>query len=243
MGALLGKTTFSQLMVVVTIEAIFYSLNRVICVDLLKIHDLSGSMMISEFGACFGLAASIFFNPKKAKEDKFKQNEGDYFSNLTAFVGSIFLFMYWPSFNSVLANGLAQQRSSVNTLASISGSLLIAAYVSRLVKRKIDAETILHAAFAGGVCMGASSDLITNPGFAMLTGAIIGGITAIGFLFGNHWCRETFNLHDTCGVLWSHGLPGVYGGFVSAVCAGATYYNFGSATQVQLLVDVSRTPK
>lgn len=66
MGALLGKTTFPQLMIVVTVESIFYSLNRVICIDLLGIHDPSGSMMISVFGAYFGLAASMFFNPTKA---------------------------------------------------------------------------------------------------------------------------------------------------------------------------------
>lgn len=187
-------------MVVVTVEAIFYSLNRVICVDLLQIHDLSGSMMINEFGAYFGLAASIFFNSKKAIQDEFKQNKGDYFSNLTAFLGSIFLFMYWPSFNAIFATGMARQRSTVNTLAAISGSMLVGTYFSRLIKKSIEVETILHAAFAGGVCMGACSDLITNPGFAMLTGAIAGGIAALGFLYGNGWLRKTFNLHDTCGV-------------------------------------------
>lgn len=70
MGALLGKTTFPQLMIIVTVESIVYSLNRVICIDLLAIHDPSGSMMINVFGAYFGIAASMFFNPSKAIEDK-----------------------------------------------------------------------------------------------------------------------------------------------------------------------------
>ena len=75
--------------------------------------------------------------------------------------------------------------------------------------------------------MGACSDIIANPGFAMLTGALSGGISALGLIFGDAWCKKHLNLHDTCGVQWSHGLPGIYGGFASAVCAGASYYNFG----------------
>jgi ammonium transporter Rh len=72
MGALLGKTSFPQLMIVITVECIFYSLNRVICIDLLGIHDLSVSMVINVFGAYFGLAASMFFNPTKAIKDSSK---------------------------------------------------------------------------------------------------------------------------------------------------------------------------
>lgn len=106
MGALLGKVSFPQLMIIVTIETIFYTLNRVICIDLLHIHDLSGTMMIHIFGAYFGLAASYFFNPTNAIEDRLKQNKGNYFTNQIAKVGAIFLFMYWPSFNAVFADGM-----------------------------------------------------------------------------------------------------------------------------------------
>ena len=72
MGALLGKTTFPQLMFIATLESIFYCLNAVICLNSLKIADIGGSITIHMFGAYFGLAATYFFEPKKAIEDKYK---------------------------------------------------------------------------------------------------------------------------------------------------------------------------
>jgi len=115
-------------------------------------------------------------------------------------IGTIFLFMYWPSFNAALAVGLQQQRAIINTTLSITASCLVSIYVSRAIKGKIDMEVMLNATLAGGVVMGASCDLIVNPGFAILAGAIAGAISAIGFLKLNALCKKKFNLHDTCGV-------------------------------------------
>ena len=104
MGAVLGKTTLPQLFVLVTFESIFYCLNAVILLDLLKVNDIGGSITIHMFGAFYGLAASYFFEPKKAIDDL--KCKGGYNSQLIATVGTIFLFIYWPSFNGALAVGL-----------------------------------------------------------------------------------------------------------------------------------------
>jgi ammonium transporter Rh len=61
MGGLLGKTTFSQLFLLVTIETIFYCLNAVIVLEKLHVLDIGGSITIHMFGAYFGLAATYFF--------------------------------------------------------------------------------------------------------------------------------------------------------------------------------------
>ena len=87
---------------------------------------------------------------------------------------------------------------------------------------------MLNATLAGGVVMGPSCDMITNPGFAMLTGAIAGVISSFGYLKMNDWLKKNINLHDTCGITFLHGLPGTLGGFVSAICAASMNYNFGS---------------
>ena len=108
MGALLGKTSFPQLFVLVTIETIFYTLNAVICVDHLAAADIGGAIVIHMFGAIFGLTATYFFQPKKALEDRLEQCKGRYTSELIAMVGTLFLFLYWPSFNAALAVGMAQ---------------------------------------------------------------------------------------------------------------------------------------
>ena len=71
MGAVLGKTTFPQLFLLITLETIFYSLNLTIIIDLLKAADLGGSISIHMFGAYFGLAATYFFKCPKALEDRF----------------------------------------------------------------------------------------------------------------------------------------------------------------------------
>jgi ammonium transporter Rh len=83
--------------------------------------------------------------------------------------------------------------------------------------------------------MGASCDVITNPGFAFLTGGLIGIVSALGFLYANKWVEKKIGIHDTCGVQWLHGIPGIYGGIVSSICAAAGNYNFGSQTQLALI--------
>jgi ammonium transporter Rh len=75
-------------------------------------------------------------------------------------VGTLFLFMYWPSFNAAVGNGAQQQRVIINTLLSISTSVISACMFSRLVKGKLDIEVVLNATLAGGVAMGSAADLI-----------------------------------------------------------------------------------
>jgi len=58
MGAVLGKTTFSQLFLLATFETIFYCLNAVILLQKLHIVDVGGSITIHMFGAYFGLASA-----------------------------------------------------------------------------------------------------------------------------------------------------------------------------------------
>ena len=102
-GAILGKCSLMQLWVLAVFEIIFYGLNEAICAGKMGAVDMGGSMYVHTFGAYFGCAASYFFENKKAIEDKKARCEGDYNSQLIAMVGTIFLWMYWPSFNGALA--------------------------------------------------------------------------------------------------------------------------------------------
>lgn len=101
---------------------------------------------------------------------------------------------------------------------------------------------MLNATLAGGVVMGASCDLITGPGFAMLTGCIAGAVSALGFLKLNKLFKEKLGLHDTCGIHFLHAIPGLLGGFTSAVVLGAMDYNFGTnINQLTVAVPVRET--
>ena len=105
-GAVLGKINLSQMWLLATLEIIFYALNETICVLEFKAVDMGGSMYVHTFGAYFGLAASYFFKRKEAKDHE--KCEGDYSSQLLAMVGTLFLWMFWPSFNGALAGDFQQ---------------------------------------------------------------------------------------------------------------------------------------
>lgn len=84
--------------------------------------------------------------------------------------------------------------------------------------------------------MGAACDIITNPGYAMLSGCLAGMISAVGFLYFNPMLSEKVNLQDTCGVLWLHGIPGILGSITCAVAVAALPYNFPEDVQATALM-------
>ena len=82
-------------------ELIFYAVNESIGVIKYKAVDMGGSMFVHTFGAFFGLALSYMItNSNKVKSEK---NSSSYNSDIFAMIGTIFLWMYWPSFNGALA--------------------------------------------------------------------------------------------------------------------------------------------
>ena len=62
-------------------------------------------MIVHAFGAYYGLTAAYFLQSKRASKSKNLATSHD--SQLVAAIGSIFLWMYWPSFNGALASGVA----------------------------------------------------------------------------------------------------------------------------------------
>ena len=148
-GVLLGKVSLSQMLIIATFESFFWCLNEALVIIKIEAADIGGTMVIHMFGAYFGLVCSYFFKPKEANSSK--ENVSSYNHNLTAFAGTIFLFMYWPSFNAALQGYGSQVRSMVNTYLSIAASTVIASSCSRLYLGKLDVEVVLNATLAGGV--------------------------------------------------------------------------------------------
>lgn len=235
MGALLGKITFPQMLFLATFEAIFFTLNAVILFEVLYVADVGGAMTIHMFGAYFGLAASYFFENKKALAHSEGKDGGSYNSQLIAMIGTVFLWMYWPSFNGILASGMAQQRAIINTVFSISASALVSIYISRVYLGKMDMEVLLNATLAGGVMMGAAADIITSPGCCMIAGALAGAISAFGYLKLNAFLRDKIKLHDTCGVHFLHGIPGTLGAITCVIAVACAEINFENDVQTENL--------
>lgn len=142
---------------------------------------------------------------------------GGYNSQTIAMFGTVFLYMYWPSFNAAFAPAISQQRVVVNTALSISGSCIGALAFARIICMKLEMEIMLNATLAGGVIIGAASDVVVSPGLAIIIGMAGGAISAFGFAYWSEGLRKRIGLHDTCGVHNLHGIPGILGGLSGAI--------------------------
>ena len=136
-------------------------------------------------------------------------------------IGTVFLWMYWPSFNGALAgdNGNARHRCIINTTLSISSGAFWAFVVSRYLRKdgKFSMVDVQNATLAGGVAMGCSSNMLTSPWGAMFIGSWAGILSTVGFNKIQPYLAEKWNLHDTCGIHNLHGMPSVWGAFCSVV--------------------------
>merc|ERR1719231_958068 len=226
-GAVLDKTSPLELLFVMLVEMVFYAINESIGVMRIQAVDMGGSMFVHTFGAYFGLALSWMITPKEKFEEK---EEGSvYHSDMFAMIGTIFLWMFWPSFNGALAAGDQQHRVIINTVIALTGSCVAAFVMSAFMRhdKKFDMVDIQNATLAGGVAVGSASDLVIEPWAAILIGLIAGTLSVIGYTVIQPWLQNNKIVHDTCGVHNLHGMPGILGGVcgaISAAVAGDSAY-------------------
>lgn len=181
-------------------------------------------MFIHTFGAIFGVMCSwAYMNPKEKQQ---KHLGSSYHSNLFAFIGTIFLWMYWPSFNGALEVGNGKSRAAINTLlgmlASVFGSMLVSSVTHF---GKLNAEQVLNATLAGGVSMGTNADIIVTPFIPLIIGFVAGSISTIGFNYFPTLIFKYLRLHDTCGVIYLHLIPGILGGLISGLIVGVSDFS------------------
>jgi ammonium transporter Rh len=94
-------------------------------------------------------------------------------------------------------------------------------------------EAVLNATVAGGVVIGACSDLILAPWASILIGFGGGFISLLGFEVIGPFLASKSGLHDTAGIHNLHGMTGFTGGIISAICAGtATTSAFGDSINI-----------
>jgi len=155
-------------------------------------------------------------------------NGGNYLSDLVSMIGTLFLFAYWPSFNGALGSGTYIHRATINTYLSMACSVIASIVVSKLMHGgKLNMEIVLNASLAGGVAIGSAADIVVTPCGSMIAGFIVGAISAFGFVRISPFLKKHLILHDTCGVVNLHGLPGIIGALISAIVASRTDQTFG----------------
>ncbi|XP_069846278.1 ammonium transporter Rh type B isoform X1 [Dipodomys merriami] len=233
-GAVLGKTGPVQLLLMALLEVVMFGVNEFVLLSLLGVRDAGGSMTIHTFGAYFGLVFSrVLYRPQLEKS---KHRQGSvYHSDLFAMIGTIFLWIFWPSFNSAPTSlGDVQHRTALNTYYSLTASTLSTFALSALVSGdgRLDMVHIQNAALAGGVVVGTSGEMMLTPFGALTAGFLAGTISTLGYKFLTPILESKFKVEDTCGVHNLHGMPGVLGAFLGVLVAGlATHEAYGDGLE------------
>lgn len=216
-GGIIGKVSPLQLLVITIIELPLHSLNfKVIISGPLSVADMGGTYLDHMFGAYFGL--SIAYMLGKPKGEPELGSTPDIFS----FIGTTFLWVYWPSFVAgVTEPGSAQQQTAiVNTILTLSSGTIAAFWASSYlgkngVFRPVD---IQNATLAGGVSIGCVANLSIGPVGAICMGIVTSLVSTYGFNVVQPWLEEK-GLHDTCGIHNLHGMPSLIGALASIIVA------------------------
>lgn len=217
-GAVLGRLKMLQYMVLGIIFTLMYILNEWIVLGgglgLIKsgFADTGGSIVIHAFGALFGLGVI----KTMTTSGEFAQPiESDAASDRFSMLGSMVLWIFWPSFCAALVAPELIPHTVVNVVLALCGAT-VATYFSSIVLRKgkISIADIANASLAGGVAIGSTCDYANHP-TAFLIGLLGGAVSTIGFAVIQGKLQSKLKCIDTCGVLNLHGWPGLMGGIAA----------------------------
>ncbi|NXX73761.1 RHAG protein, partial [Urocolius indicus] len=218
-GAVLGKTSPVQMLILTILEVTIFACNEHLVTNILQATDVGASMTIHAFGAYFGLAVTLILH-RPGLKNKHENEESTYHSDLFAMIGTLFLWLFWPSFNSAIASEQNHQITAIiNTYYSLAACTVVTFALSSLVDQrgKFSMVLIQNATLAGGVAVGTCADLPIKPFGAMFIGSIAGIVSVLGFRFLTPLLASKLCIQDTCGVHNLHGLPGIMGGIASII--------------------------
>ncbi|KAI6212831.1 Ammonium transporter Rh type A [Aphelenchoides besseyi] len=217
-GALVGKLSPIQYLMLAAIETPISILNEYLVVTKLGLGDIGGSIVVHFFGAIFGVIASRIVYKQQWT---LSEHQGSiYHSDIFSFIGTVFLWAFWPSFNSIFTVTAAeQQRAVLNTFLALIASTVTTFLTSQLVHkdRRFNIKHIASASLAGGVASGVVATLILVPAAALLLGAVAGIASVLSFQYLTPFLAKKFNIHDTRGVLSLHAIPAVVGLIASVI--------------------------
>lgn len=217
MGAVLGRLRVYQYALLAIILVPLYMLNEWLVLDgglgiTRGFVDAAGSIVIHTFGAYFGLGLTIVLTKARQRE---KAIECDATSDRFAMLGSMVLWILWPSFCAAIVPESQVEQTVVNTIVALCGATVITYLLSAVLRKgKPSIADIANASLAGGVAIGATCNLVSTP-MAFLIGLLAGSICVIGYTVIQPALLSRFKILDTCGVHNLHGMPGLMGGLLA----------------------------
>ncbi|NXP46411.1 RHBGB protein, partial [Heliornis fulica] len=218
-GAILGRASPCQLLVVAACEVPAYLASEWAIVTRLGILDVGGTITIHVFSCYFGLGVSkaLFRTMQQPAHPKESPTHS---SNFLSLVGTLILWVFWPSFVAVLCQpGDAQHRAILNTLLAMSASAVTTVVASSLLDKdgKLSPSHLQNGSLAGGVAIGAVADMAVPPVAALALGSLSAMTCVLGFRFLTPLLARKLVLQDQCGIHNLHGLPGILGALASTV--------------------------
>ncbi|MFH0893711.1 MAG: ammonium transporter [Bacteroidota bacterium] len=214
-GAVLGRLKMPQYLLLGLLFVPLYMLNEWVVLDgglgLIPkgtVIDTGGSIVIHAFGAIFGLGVALTMTTKQELQ---KAIETDATSDRYSMLGSMVLWIFWPSFCAALVTPEQMPHTIVNVILALCGSTLVTYVMSLRLRKKVSIADIANAALAGGVAIGSTCDSATHT-TAMIIGILAGALSTFGFAVIQSRQQKWMKLIDTCGVTNLHGLPGLMGG-------------------------------
>lgn len=219
-GAVLGKTSPVQLLVMALLEIPFFAVTEWAVLKYIRINDAGGSILIHLFACYFGLGVTfVLYRPGLNKGHA--KEITSYQSDILSVMGTLFLWVFWPSFNSALTfKGDDQHRAILHTFIGLSSSTITAFALTAVFNKrgKLTMADIQNVTLAGGVTVGASVDMMISPVAAYALGVM--GCTAcfFGYKYLTPFLARHMKIQDQCGIHNLHGLTGLIS-CTAGICA------------------------
>uniref|UniRef100_A0A3P9L2V2 Ammonium transporter AmtB-like domain-containing protein n=1 Tax=Oryzias latipes TaxID=8090 RepID=A0A3P9L2V2_ORYLA len=219
-GAVLGKTSPVQLLIMALLEILIFAVTEWAVLKYIRINDAGGTILIHLFACYFGLGVSFVLYRPNLNNGHAKEITS-YHSDILSVMGTLFLWIFWPSFNSALTfKGDDQHRAILHTFIGLSSSTITAFALSALFNKrgKLTMADIQNVTLAGGVTVGASVDMMISPVAAYVLGVM--GCTAcfLGYKYMTPFLAKRMRIQDQCGIHNLHGLTGLISS-VAGICA------------------------
>jgi ammonium transporter Rh len=217
MGAVLGRVRLYQYAFLAVVLVPLYMINERLVLDgglgITKgFMDSAGSIIIHAFGAYFGLGLAVALTSKAQRDLAIP---GDETSDRFSMIGSMVLWLFWPSFCSAVVPMEQFAVTAVNTILALCGATASTYLFSLIFRRgKVTIGDMANAALAGGVAIGATCNVVTAP-VALTIGAVAGALCVFGYAVVQPKLQNAFKIVDTCGVHNLHGMPGLLGGLAA----------------------------
>ncbi|NXK70117.1 RHBG protein, partial [Sylvietta virens] len=220
-GAVLGRVNPVQMLLLALLEVTLCTLNEYILLSLMGVSDSGRSLTVHTFGAYFGLMVSrVLYQPHKDQRRREEQQDTGQQPDVFAVVGTIYLWIFWPSFTSTTTvHDGADNWAVLNTYFSLVASTVATFILSPVLYEESTPRMvqIQDATLAGMAVMGMAGEMLVTPFGALIAGFLVGLISPLGFRFFTPVLHSRLKIQDTCGVHNIHGLPGILGALLGTL--------------------------